>query len=249
MIRRNPALASAALAALATLVSACSTDAAPSSPDPSTPDLSTSTAAVDQGFIDLEPISAGTALDPGTYGMPLIGLDSRMRVLVDVPAGYFSSGGYVIDDGHGTLVPDEYGDVAFWGAVTEVGTDPCLGAKSVDAGTSVRDLADALVAQRHWRTSAPVPVTLDGYRGVYLESTGPQDLMRCRAGDLVILADEQGNALSLGTDMRGTTRLWILDVRGTRIVAAVRTFPGHTSDPEELVGIAESAEFRFAEHS
>ena len=41
------------------------------------------------------------------------------------------------------VIGSDDGDMAFWGKVTQVDTDPCLGGKHVGAGTSVHDLAAA----------------------------------------------------------------------------------------------------------
>src|SRR5690242_11575994 len=99
----------AVLAALA-LVAACDSSESPS------PAPSSSSSADDGGVIDLVPIAAGVALEPATYAMPYVGDEGTAddpRALVDVPEGYFSAGGWVVDDGHDTVAPDEYGDIVF----------------------------------------------------------------------------------------------------------------------------------------
>ena len=102
--------------------------------------------------------------------MPLVGDDGPMRALVDVPEGYFSSGGWFIDDGHGELAPDEFGNLSFWGVVGQVDPDPCQGNELLRPGPNVRDLARALVAQRHRTTSGLTQVTVGGFDELYVES-------------------------------------------------------------------------------
>ncbi|MGZ4663474.1 MAG: hypothetical protein ACXV5Q_00090 [Frankiaceae bacterium] len=40
----------------------------------------------------------------------------------------------------------------------------------------LRDLATALVNQRHMTHSRPVPVSIGGYRGLYIKATAPANL-------------------------------------------------------------------------
>ena len=128
--------------------------------------------------------------------------------------------GYV---GGGPVIGSDDGDIAFWGNVTQVDTDPCLGGKHVWAGTSVHDLVAALVAQRHMKTSPPVPVTIGGYHGVYLMLTAPADLDRCRAGSVTILT--AGGTWLQWDVPNATFHEWILNVRGTRVVGGARVDP------------------------
>lgn len=194
--------------------------------------------------IELKEIPAGTALEAATYAMPLFGPDGPMRAIVDVPDGYFSAGGWVIDDGHGTLAPDEYGNVAFWSAVSQVDPDPCHAGPLHRVGSSVKALADALVSQRGRIASPPKPVSLGGHDGLYVESRARGGLHGCDGGVHHLFRVEPGSSLWLADDMSGTTdRFWIVDVDGHRVVADVQTMRGHTSDPAELVGIARSVRF------
>ena len=53
-------------------------------------------------------------LDPGTYSMAAWGetdAEPLPRAIVDVPEGYFSNGGYVIDAGQDAFEPEELGAV------------------------------------------------------------------------------------------------------------------------------------------
>jgi hypothetical protein len=238
MTRRTAAAASsAALVALAT-VCAC-TGTATSPGDKATTTSPTATATSDEP-IELAQVPEGTALEPGEYSMRILHGDGPTRAVVDVPAGYVS-----VFDGE-VIGSDGNGDMAFWGNVSQVDTDPCLGGKHVSAGASVRDLAALLVAQRHMTASQPAPVTIGGYRGRYLELTAPADLDRCRHGSVTIYA--AGGDWLADDAPSGTVNVWILNVDGERVVGGTRILPGaDAASRSELMGMVNSAEFITAD--
>jgi len=254
MILHHRALAAVLLAAALAPLGACSdgsTDTTgadgPATTTSPTSGASPTTTQKPTGPIELTDIPAGTPLEPGTYAMPLIGPDSALRGVVDVPEGYFSAGPYVIDDGHGTLVPDEFGDLTFWADIDQVDPDPCKEGGTADVGPTVRDLADALAAQKNRTTTRPVPVTLDGNKGLYLESRGSKDAAsHCQDGQPTLWQSDTYWEDSFGVDPGNVQRMWILDVDGQRVVALVNIFPGQTANPAEMAGIAESVRFTDA---
>jgi hypothetical protein len=239
MVRRRSAAASAALSALAALaaLSACtSSDATPdSNADDTTatqPSDSTTTPPPDKP-IDITAIPEDTRLEPGTYSMPFFTGDDTARAIVDVPDGYTN---------FFSVISSVDGDMAFWGKVTQVDTDPCLGGKHVSAGSSVHDLASLLVAQRHMKTTQPVPVTIGGYHGVYVKITAPADIDRCRGGTVTILT-AGGTWLQLDVPS-ATFHEWILNVRGTRVVGGARMGPDSPYE-DGLIAMVESARFNL----
>jgi hypothetical protein len=136
--------------------------------------------------------------------------------------------------------------MAFWGKVTQVNTDPCLGGKHVGAGTSVRDLASRLAAQRHMKVSQPVPVTIGNYHGIYLRLTAPADLHRCRDRSVTIYgAGDDWLQLDVPN---AAFHEWILNVRGHRVVAGARISP-HAANRAELIDMVTSATFTVPNHS
>jgi hypothetical protein len=235
MIRRTAAAASAALAALATIGACTSTDDTTSPDDTTTtqttqPSNSTTTPPPDEP-IDITRIPEDTPLEPGTYSMPFLNGDGTMRAIVDVPDGYTN---------FFSIIGSGDGDMAFWGKVTQVDTDPCLGGKHVRAGTSVHDLASALVAQRHMKTTQPVPVTIGGYQGVYVKITAPADINRCREGSVTIYgAGDSWLQLDVPS---ATFHEWILNVHGTRVVGGARMGPDSPNEGE-FIAMVESARF------
>jgi hypothetical protein len=233
MVRRTAAASAAALAALGACGSDDSSTGTAGAPG-THPSDSTAGQRADEP-IDITRIPEDTSLEPGTYSMPLLSGDGATRAIVEVPGGYTN---------HFSVIGSDDGDLAFWGSVTQVDTDPCLGGKHVGAGTSVHDLASLLVAQRHMRTSQPVPVTIGGYHGVYVKSTAPADIQRCRDG-LVTMYSDGGTWLRQDVS-RGIFEAWILKVRGQRVVGGTRLLPD-AAHGAELSHMVESAEFAVAE--
>ena len=240
MSHRHPfTLRLVAISAVAVLVGACtSTDPATKTVEKGTASSSDSSAVPSAHEpVDIMQIPEGTRLDPGTYSVGLLFDDGPMRAIVNVPEGYF---------GEGPVIGSDEGDIAFWGAVTQVDTDPCLDGKHVGAGTTVHDLATELVAQRHMKTSRPVPVTIGGYHGVHLTLTAPADLDRCRNGNVTILS--AGGTWLQWDVPRATFHEWILNVHGTRVVGGARIGPD-AANSAEMISMVESATFTGVGHS
>jgi hypothetical protein len=229
-----------AAVAIAVLLGACSND--PAGPDaaPTTalPSSTPTTPSSDQP-IDLARVPEDTTLEGQDYLVPYLAGDGDrdpaegpMRAVVGVPGGYLG-GGPVIQSSSGNA------DAAFWGTVTRVATDACLGG-SRPVGPTVRDLASALAAQRHMTATSPVPVTVGGYHGLYIKTVAPANLDRCRDKGVQILT---GGGSWLSLDVPGATfREWILDVAGQRVVAGTRG-DAHLTDEDPLNRMIESAEF------
>jgi hypothetical protein len=228
-----------AVAATAALLGACSSsdtddDAAAAK---ATSTSSASTTSSPGETIDLRGVPEGTTLEAGRYLVPYLSGDrdpaeGSMGALVDVPGGYVG-GGPVIRSTSGNS------DAAFWGKVTRVATDACLGG-SRRVGPSVRDLASALAVQRHMTATRPVPVTVGGYHGLYVKTTGPANLERCHEKGVRILT---GGDFWLSLDVpRATFREWILDVDGQRVVAGTRG-DGSLTDADPINHMMESAAF------
>lgn len=232
---RRGGLALTAVAAVATAVVwygnvPATRDAEPVAPDPAP-----------RSAADL--VGVEGPLEPGRYSMAAWGESRKSgplpRAVLQVPQGFFSNGGYVIDAGDG-LTDDNFGEVMVW-HVEQVPTDPCRPRTSAEVGPTVDDLAQALVRQRGPSTQ-PRPVTLDGHRGLQLDVTIPAqaDLASCPNGYAVWKDLDQNPTQQVD-------HLWILDVDGTRLVVLVTEFP-HQPDGQlqKLIAIAESIHFESA---
>ncbi|MEO5710721.1 MAG: hypothetical protein ABIQ59_12965 [Nocardioidaceae bacterium] len=191
--------------------------------------------------------SERTRLTAGTYALAPIGPSPGPLAIVDIPEGFLNDGPFVFpqhEDGRG-----EHADVSraigYW-TVTGVYTDPCLKeSDAADPGPTAEDLAVALNAQRRTKATHPMPVTIGGHDGLYMEVTSPTDLdygtCQLKTYDYWV-SDPVGGFY---TDQRGqVTRLWMIDVKDQRVVIAVAFGPRvPQADIQEVTDIAESARF------
>lgn len=124
--------------------------------------------------------------------------------------------------------------------VANVYADPCdtrAGALIPPVGPSVDDLASALLAQVNTEGGPPVPVTVDGYQGVYLEFTNTnQDDPTCIPVKRWNSTPGPREALVGERD-----QIWILDVDGVRLVIDLFSFPGTSeADIAEMRAIVDT---------
>jgi hypothetical protein len=239
MIRHppRPDLAAAILVSLGLLLSGCS-DSSDGGGGPAGTSRSASTPSVGSTVPHL--IGDSTPLVPGTYQFSVKANPGwgTPDALVEVPSG-FKDG----DDVPGFYVVSRDGD-AFLGlwTIEHVQSDACLRPQNdlMTPGPSVEDLAEALVAQKSTDASAPEPVTLAGYRGLYVELASPRDVSKCDQhpglwgdpGSRGIYSDDQVDLL------------WILDVDGQRLVVDAAYGPtATTSELDELTSMVKSLEF------
>ncbi|MGY2876729.1 hypothetical protein ACVW00_003919 [Marmoricola sp. URHA0025 HA25] len=185
-------------------------------------------------------------LEAGSWVVPFWGKapHSLPRAVVNVPEGYGSPGGWVVDRG-ADGDPDDYGSVSFW-TVKDLLRDPCQGEATYDRGPGVADLAKALRGLPGIAATSPRPVEVDGYAGLYLEISFPTDkagFRNCHQSQYLLWATDAGDRY--GTGIAGTvSRLWILDVLGTRVVMVADTTPHEDATAtSEVLGIAASAHF------
>ncbi len=184
-----------------------------------------------------------TQLAAGAYGLTANGVSTHVAV-IQAPEGYQSFGGWTF------LTGEPFHAMGFHTAEL-VPPDPC-GSKggdkfkaAVDPGPSVKDLAEALVAQKGATTSEPVPVTVDGHRGLYLTYQVAKgiDVLRCE--------ERAFDGFSTGPDgvwyleaARERAAIWILDVDGERLVLAWVAEPGVSwAQMREMTRMVESARF------
>lgn len=182
-------------------------------------------------------------IPPGWYYLPMTAAPDSpyassgpfpLRAIVRIPAGHFTADGYRIS------AADPTGDreaATFWvrRGISLVDTEPCGGGQLVDPGPSVQNLADALAPHA---VSPPRPVRVNGWEGVSLEFQTPAVLTACPHGLYRLMSDRaEGTA--------GTSRLWLLDVEGYRVVVTLRipqpSAPGSDSLAQSLVFVHQRA--------
>lgn len=189
-----------------------------------------------------------TPLLPGRYVVPIPERRAPPLPLptVDLPAGFWFDRGFGAFETIGSSPTNHRRVVAFWnGEALRVAPDFCVPDSPRDfkhPGQSVADLAQLLAHQRGLRATDPVPISVGGYHGLYLEMARPVGRSRCDVGVLWV-TDKEGpynDYLSPG----GLDRLWILDVEGERIVITASTSRAATkAQRAELTDIVTSTTF------
>jgi probable HAF family extracellular repeat protein len=146
------------------------------------------------------------------------------RIAIETPSGWFNYDGWGMNDG-GTLI------VSFWDVAKVYPTGCKWRSKPmIDPGRSVGGLASALATRPLRHASRPRNVALGGYHGKYLEWSvpGKVDFAQCGQGFF-----ESWTAKGWGSDryQQGggqVDRLWILDVKGERLVIDAAYMPWAT---------------------
>jgi hypothetical protein len=189
---------------------------------------------------DCQAVAYDRNLAAGCWAIQARGLPASPLAELDLPAGFTGNDAWVWANAD---KEDE------WGAITLVSVgpvypDPCARAGNPSkVGPSVEDFARALAAQKVVTTTTPIPVSLDGHEGVYLEVSVPAGfrLSSCPGEELILW--EAGEE-SPGLDASFVSRYWVLDVDGQRVVLVVNTKP-HATDATvaRFTRIAESATF------
>ena len=120
--------------------------------------------------------------------------------------------------------------VNFWNS-EKVYADPChfdQGFEDPPVGPSVDDLALAL-ANSSIGGSFPTSVTVDGYKGKELTVTAPASFDGCTLSPDGFALWQLPLGLRYGMVAGQTSRFFILDVEGTRLVIDVASVPGSTA--------------------
>jgi hypothetical protein len=176
-------------------------------------------------------LPSGGTLDAGSYYIDAGADVAPARFTFTVPAGWASDGAVKNSDPQYPAAGWE-GEVGFetW-IVTHVFSDACHHTTLVDAGTTVDELATALLAQQGLVTSGPTDVTIDGYPGQHVELVVPDslDVSTCTNGKIRFWPGpgpdmSSGMCCIFGPGM--TLDMDIVDVDGHRWVVAARTGPG-----------------------
>ncbi len=187
-------------------------------------------------------IPAGTApIEPGTYRIPSSAW-SMVEYTVTFPEGWTVQDG-VIYHKHHSDAPDGLGFSAF--VPDTIYADACEGSQGelMEVGSSVDDLAAALLKQRGPMASAPVDITLGGYPAIRIDLTVPKgfDLKPCNLPD-ALQVWFSGRADRYVTLLPGEiASMYIVDVDGQRQVFQAFSGPGASGeDVRELRAILDS---------
>lgn len=180
------------------------------------------------------------ALAPGCWAIKVRGLPDSPLAELDLPAGFSGNDAWVwVND----VGDDEWGAITLV-SVGDVYPDPCArGGNPPKVGPSVADFSRALAAQKVTTKTAPIPVSVDGHEGVYLEVSVPVGfhLSSCPGEEFILW--EAGEE-SPGLDASFVSRYWVLDVDGQRVVLVVNTNTRATdATVARFTRIAESATF------
>lgn len=228
-LRNLAPTASAALAAL-TLLAACTHDdqqaQTASSPSGREPASNTTTPAT-----DLTILGQSQLIGPGRWGVTSMGDPDAPVAVFDVPEGFQGHESWVWTDNQG---PGEFAQLASW-TPTRVPRDPCSDRpSSPPLGPTVQDLATALTAQERTTTTKPIPVTMGGHDGLYVELTTPArfDYEACGPDGMKIWETAATEPRLL--DEPVTDRYWILEVDGHRVVISAMTLPAATRETVQL---------------
>jgi len=189
---------------------------------------------------DAAPGSVTDLLTGGRYLFRPLEEVPSLTIVATGPAGWRGFPSYAMDgpDPVGIGAPSGIG-IAFLSA-DGMYSDPChwdlLGngvegqPSDVVVGPAVDDLVTALRANTFYKSSAPTPVTIDGYAGQELEIQLPDDsFTTCDKTP----GDADGHAFvfsgKAGLFVYGPSNRWhlfILDVEGTRLLAVVFSYEG-----------------------
>jgi hypothetical protein len=173
-------------------------------------------------------VSPSQVASPGTVQMSVAGTElngSPLRLTLQVPEGWTLEpyGAY-----RGSSEPPD-GLGFFVSLLDDTFQDPCshTSQRSPKIGSTVAAAATALGEIPHTTATKPLQTTIAGHAATYLELTLPASLP-CAPNDFYLWQDSpNGDWWAQG--LNETLRVWILEVRGQRVVMASRSWPG-TSD-------------------
>jgi hypothetical protein len=158
----------------------------------------------------------------------------------DVPITFTLPAGWT-NNGWGVIKGDPIIGLIFMN-VANIYTDSCPSAQ-VDppVGPTVDDLASAWANMPGFDASTATQVTVDGFAGKYIEFTVPDyDEDECADGTFRLLREVGGDGDYWAQGPNQQSRLWILDVAGTRLVIGAGHFPNTSqqdrADIDEILG-------------
>jgi hypothetical protein len=190
-----------------------------------------------------KPILGSTSkLDPGRYRFTFIppGATAPFPMSITLPAGW-SGFGFGINKNYGPLDADVGAALGLW-EITNRFVDPCTDHTLLDPtpGPGIDELIDALASQPGIDAGPPTDVTVDGYRGKFIELTVTADVDTCGFEGFWLWASSDGDR-RFHQGANEMNRIYILDVGGVRRTFFAR-IPARTTaaDRAELDAIIDS---------
>ena len=181
------------------------------------------------------------ASQPGCTENPA---DDKIRISFTLPAGWEGA------PRNSVATPQQGGPDGTWLVFVRGASlyaDPCGATPPPDipVGPTVDDFANALVAHPTLDVTAPVDVTLAGYRGKYMDLQVPDP--KCPNDTTTPVADQEYWPWEPGfrSDAGSRWHLWILDVNGVRVVIQAMDFAATPAQRQaELRAIVDSIQIQ-----
>jgi hypothetical protein len=203
--------------------------------------------ATPQSLYPALPSSPGGALEPGTYL-----IDPSVGITITVPRGW--NGGAVVVSKPGPGLAGQHDPSLAFTTIDNVYADAChweKGQLDPKLGPSIDDLAAALVAQRQGQSIVLDDVVIGGYAGKSVETTIPDEASDCTYGfyRTWLYAPDPASTWPAARQFQGDEmefpgrhdRLWILDIRGVRVVIFATDYPDTpAADRVELQQVIDS---------
>jgi hypothetical protein len=159
-----------------------------------------------------------------------------------VPSGWTAFRGFADDKNYGPRDAEAGASFVVW-EIKNRYVDPCTDHTLLEPapGPGIDDLVDALATQPGIKAGPPTPVTVDGYRGKFVELTVTTDIETCGFQGFWLWGEPGDHKWVQGTNEMD--RVYVLDVDGVRRTFFAR-FPARTTaaDRAELEAIIDSIE-------
>jgi hypothetical protein len=166
------------------------------------------------------PVADDDSLPGGRLGLTANGRTDAPWAVVDLPEGFSTIDGWVVFDED----PKGGGGIGYW-TISEVERNPCGPLDPVPAGDTVEKVVAAFQQQRRTQMTSPVPVTVNGHRGLSIELAAPEDADFTDCPDYRLWESDPAGARHFG-EAGEFDRLWILDVDGEVVVLTVTAGAG-----------------------
>jgi hypothetical protein len=194
-----------------------------------------------QPFVGQEGVCAGQVgcTESGTT-------DDSILITFTVPDGWSGLGGTVVRTAESYAPPG--GASLFFMRGGWLYSKLCGGpGPDISTGTTVDEFVTALVDHPDLNVTRPVPVTLGGYSGQYLELKAPANIATNQdspaPSQCAYYFVWEPGIYAQGPNQ--TWHIWVLDVRGIRVVIRSDTFPGTTAAVKaQLSAIVASIQIR-----